>query len=158
MNKFVLGWGGNDTVKTQIRRKGGQPLAAEDYRTLAQFRYLLRQFAAFSEDAALEAGLTPQQHQALLAIKGFPGRRRVTVGELAERLNIRPHSAVGLVDRLAARGLVRRRPDRADRRQVWIELTRRAEAQLTRLSLAHRDELRRLAPLLRDVLKQFGGR
>lgn len=145
-------------MKTHKRRSQSQPLAARDYQTLAQFRYVLRQFAAFSEDAALRSGLTPQQHQALLAIKGFPGRDRVTVGELAERLNIRHHSAVGLVDRLATRALVRRRSDRADRRQVWIVLTRRAEAQLAQLSLAHRDELRRLAPLLRDVLKQLGGR
>lgn len=129
-----------------------------DYKTLAQFRYLLRTFAAFSENAALGSGLTPQQHQALLAIKGFPGRDRVTVGELAERLNIRHHSAVGLADRLAARGLVRRRADKADRRQVWLELTARAEARLARLTLAHRDELRRLAPLLRSVLRQLAKR
>ena len=144
-------------MKTRTGRRRAEPLAAADYRTLAQFRYLLRQFLAFSEDAALRSGLTPQQHQALLAIKGFPGRDRVMVGELAARLGIRHHSAVGLVDRLAARALVRRRVDPADRRQVRIELTQRAEKRLARLSLAHRDELRRLSPLLRAVLKQLSG-
>lgn len=144
-------------MKTEILRRRTRNLSAADYRTLAQFRYLLRHFAAFSEDAAHGSGLTPQQHQALLAIKGFPGRERVTVGELAERLGVRHHSAVGLVDRLAARGLVRRRIERADRRQVWLELTRRAETVLAHLSLAHRDELRRLAPLLKELLRQLGG-
>ena len=144
-------------MKTRTGRRRVEPLGAADYRTLAEFRYLLRQFLAFSEDAALRSGLTPQQHQALLAIKGFPGRDRVTVGELAERLGIRHHSAVGLVDRLAARALVRRQVDSADRRQVRIELTQQAEKRLARLSLAHRDELRRLSPLLRAVLKQLSG-
>lgn len=144
---------------TRRPRVGGTTrLSTADYRTLAQFRYLLRRFAAFSEEAAVGAGLTAQQHQALLAIKGFPGRDRATVGELAERLGVRHHSAVGLVDRLAARGLVRREVDPADRRQVLIRLTRRAEALLARLSLAHREELRRLAPLLRMLLDQLGGR
>lgn len=144
---------------TRRPRGGGTTrLSTADYRTLAQFRYLLRSFAAFSEEAAVGAGLTAQQHQALLAIKGFPGRDRATVGELAERLGLRHHSAVGLVDRLAARGLVRREVDPADRRQVLIRLTRRAEALLARLSLAHREELRRLAPLLRMLLDQLGGR
>ena len=144
----------DDAKKTRSHRV--RPLSASDYRTLAQFRYVLRRFQAFSADAAVGAGLKPQQHQALLAIKGFPGRDRVTVGELAERLGIRHHSAVGLVDRLAARGLVRRQTDPADRRQVLIRLTPSAERVLARLSLAHRDELRRLAPLLRTLLDELG--
>ena len=132
-----------------------KPLSAADYATLSEFRHVLRQFAAFSKDAAVAAGLTAQQHQALLAIKGFPDGAPVTVGALAERLGVRHHSAVGLVDRLAKRSLVRRRTDPADRRQVRIELTRGADALLAGLSLAHRDELRRLAPLLRTLLKQI---
>jgi DNA-binding MarR family transcriptional regulator len=139
-------------MKTRRRR---QALSKADYATLAEFRYLLRGFLSFSEDAAPGSGLTAQQHQALLAIKGFRGRERITVGELAERLGLRHHSAVGLVDRLAARGLVRREADRADRRQVWIGLTPRAEALLARLSVAHRDELRRVAPLLRALLRRL---
>lgn len=130
-------------------------LGKPDYETLAEFRYLLRRFVAFSDAAAEEAGLRPQQHQALLVIKGFPGRERITIGELAERLGIRPHSAVGLVDRLVRRGLVRRRADRADRRQVTVALTPEAEAVLARLSLAHRDALTRLAPLFQQLLAQL---
>jgi len=134
------------------------PLACADYRTLAEFRYLLRCFATFSEGAARRAGLTGQQHQALLAIKGFPGRERIAVGELAERLQLRHHSAVGLVDRLAARGLLRRRLDRGDRRRVMVELTGAGQALLARLTRAHRDELQRLAPLLRALLRELGAR
>ena len=130
-------------------------LASADYRTLAEFRYLLRCFATFSEGAARDAGLTAQQHQALLAIKGFPGRERIAVGELAERLQLRHHSAVGLVDRLAARGLLRRRLDRGDRRRVMVELTGAGQALLARLTRAHRDELQRLAPLLRALLRRL---
>ena len=132
-------------------------LAKGDYATLAEFRYLLRQFGAFSEDAARDAGLTAQQHQALLAIKGFPGREAATVGELAERLNLKHHSVVGLVDRLAGRGLIHREPDKSDRRRVMLLLTPKAETLLLGLSLAHRDELRRLAPLLRELLEKVEG-
>jgi DNA-binding MarR family transcriptional regulator len=132
-------------------------LAKEDYATLAEFRYLLRQFSAFSEGAARAAGLTAQQHQALLAIKGFPGREAATIGELAERLNLKHHSVVGLVDRLAGHGLIHREPDKTDRRRVMIVLTTKAETLLLGLTLAHRDELRRLAPLLREILEKVEG-
>ena len=93
-----------------------------------------------------------------MAIKGFPGRDHVTTGELAERLCIRHHSAVGLVDRLMAKGLVTRRTDRQDRRQVLLKLTPSAETLLEGLSAAHRDELERLAPLLKEILAAFEGR
>ncbi|MDE1146393.1 MAG: MarR family transcriptional regulator [Azospirillaceae bacterium] len=126
-----------------------------DYVLLAEFRHLLRRFLSFSEDAAAGAGLTAQQHQALLAIKGFPGRDHVTVGELAERLCVRPHSAVGLVDRLESHGLVVRRPGPGDRRQVVLSLTPAAEAVLAALSLAHRQEIRRLTPLIRPLFDQL---
>jgi DNA-binding MarR family transcriptional regulator len=136
-----------------------RPLTDADYERLAEFRYLLRHFLAFSEAAAEETGLTPQQHQALLAIKGFPETSRtaagVAVGELAERLGIRHHSAVGLVDRLAAKGLVQRHGGTKDRRRVLLTLTPKAERLLAGLTLAHRDELKRLAPLLRRILKQL---
>jgi len=133
-------------------------LSAADYATLSEFRHVLRQLAAFREEGPAAAGLPAQQHQALLAIKGAPVGLPVTVGALAERLGIRHHSAVGLVDRLAKRALVRRRADPTDRRHVRVELTNGADALLAGLSLAHRDELRRLAPLLRTLLKQLGGR
>jgi DNA-binding MarR family transcriptional regulator len=123
---------------------------------LAEFRHLLRQFLVFSERAAGRAGLTAQQHQALLAIKGYQAKAAATVGHLAARLAIRHHSAVGLVDRLVAKALVRRRSGVVDRRQIRLELTPKAESRLARLSVAHRNELERLAPLLRVLLDAFG--
>jgi DNA-binding MarR family transcriptional regulator len=125
-------------------------LRSQDYRLLAEFRHQLRTFLAFSEGAAREAGLSPQQHQALLAIKGFDGAP--TVGDLAERLLIRHHSAVGLVDRLVEARLVMRCHDLDDKRRVTLALTRHAEELLGELSVAHRDELRHMAPMLRAVL------
>lgn len=124
-----------------------------DYEMLAEFRYSLRQFLRFSENAAKEAGLTPQQHQALLAIKGFPGRDFVTVGELAERLQIRHHSAVGLADRLAKENLVVRTRNPKDHRQVYLQLTRVGESILEKLSSTHRTELRRIARQIDLILK-----
>ncbi len=126
-----------------------------DYERLAAFRYALNRFLAFSGDAAEAAGMTPQQHQALLAIKGFPGREDVTVGELAERLGLRHHSAVGLIDRLVARGFVQRRTSEADRRSVLIALTPEAETLLAGLSRTHRQELKRLSPTLMRLLGDF---
>jgi len=130
-------------------------LTGGDYGRLAEFRYLLRQFLIFSEDAAEDAGLTAQQHQALLAIKGFGGTGPMTTGDLAGRLGVRHHSAVGLVDRLISKSLVKRKTGLQDRRQVLLTLTPKAEALLAGLSAAHRDELRRLAPLLQTLLTHF---
>lgn len=131
-------------------------LATADYQGLAELRYRLRQFAVFSEGAARLTGLTAQQHQALLAVLGFPGKQHVTIGALAERLGLRHHSAVGLVDRLVARRLLRRSHGARDRRQVWVDVTPRARALLARLARVHRDELRRVAPLLRALLQRLG--
>jgi DNA-binding MarR family transcriptional regulator len=128
-----------------------------EYEALANFRYALRQFMRFSEDAALSIGLTPQQHQALLAIKGFPERDKITVGELAERLQIRHHSAVGLLDRLEAQGLVMREPDTNNRRQVCVSLTARGSELLEQLTFAHRAELQRLGPKLNLLLDHLSG-
>jgi len=141
-----------------VRRGHTTVLRKADYEILAQFRYLLRQFTSFSESAAHQAGLTPQHHQALLAIKGFPGREQITIGELAERLCVRHHSVVGLVDRLVSQELCERRTDPADRRRVLVELTAKAEDVLAQLTLAHRDELRRVAPLLRALLSNLEGK
>lgn len=116
------------------------------YETLAAFRYALRKFIHFSETAAQMAGITPQQHQALLAIRGFPGRDQVTVSELAERLQLRHHSAVGLIDRLATEKLVTRTSSNKDRRQVFIQLTRRGQKTLENLSAMHHKQLKRLGP------------
>jgi DNA-binding MarR family transcriptional regulator len=140
---------------TAVRTKARRDLSKPDYERLAEFRYLLRKFLVFSEDAAAQAGLTAQQYQALLAIKGFPGREQVTIGELAERLGIRHHSAVGLIDRLVANALVKRSESAGDKRQVLISLTRKADNLLATLSMAHHTELERLAPLLQVLLGQF---
>jgi DNA-binding MarR family transcriptional regulator len=134
-----------------------KPLSKSQYEMLAAFRYALRQFLHFSEEAAHAAGITPQQHQALLAIKGFPGRDCMTVGELAERLQLRHHSAVGLVDRLAAEKWVARAPSVKDRRQVFVRLTRRGQDVLERLSSAHTEQLKRMGPELILRLNQLAG-
>ena len=125
------------------------------FETLASFRYALRRFLHFSEDAAQAAGITPQQHQALLAIKGFPGRDQMTIGELAERLQLRHHSAVGLVDRLVAEKLVTRVPGQEDRRQVWIQITSEGEKTLGTLAAIHREQLRRMGPELTQLLEKL---
>jgi DNA-binding MarR family transcriptional regulator len=131
-------------------RSKSKPLTDSDYRTLAKFRYQLRQFLSFSEDAAAAAGLQPRHHQALLAIKGF---ENLSVGDLAERLRIKAHSAAELVNRLVAARLVRRKADTVDRRKVFLTLTPVAERRLEKLTIAHRDELQRLATLWRPLFK-----
>jgi DNA-binding MarR family transcriptional regulator len=128
-----------------------------DYEALAEFRYALRQFLHFSEDAARVAGLTPQQHQAMLVIKGFPGGGRITIGELAERLQIRHHSAVGLTDRLVVEHYVRRLTDKQDRRQVRLALTSRGEAVLEKLSAVHHEQLQRMGPQINRLLMRLRG-
>lgn len=135
---------------------GPKQLSKAEYETLAAFRYALRQFFHFSEAAALGAGITPQQHQALLAIKGFPQRDSVTVSELAERLQLRHHSVVGLIDRLAEEKLVLRTPSEKDRRQVLIRLTPRGEKVLGKLSFAHSKQLKQIGPELKLLLNRIG--
>ncbi len=132
------------------------PLVKSQFETLAAFRYALRRFIRFSEEAAHAAGITAQQHQALLAIKGYPGRDRVTVGELAERLQLRHHSAVGLIDRLILEKLVVRAPSVADRRQVLVRLSVRGEKVLEKLTSVHREQLRRVGPEIRKLLERLG--
>jgi DNA-binding MarR family transcriptional regulator len=127
-------------------------LSKTEYEALAEFRYALRQFLAFSEGKARSVGVPARQHQALLAIRGFRCREGVTIGQLAERLYIKPNSAVGLVNRLAAENLVARASHPGDRRQVFVSLTPRGLAQLEQLSTAHRAELRRIGPRLRELL------
>jgi DNA-binding MarR family transcriptional regulator len=128
-----------------------------EYELLSELRYALRRISTFSENAAKSIGLTPTQHQALLAIKGRSARAPVSVGELAERLFIRHHSAVGLVDRLIALGHVRRTTDAGDRRRVNLSLTRRGDAVLARLSAAHRDELGHIGPDIGTLLARLRG-
>jgi DNA-binding MarR family transcriptional regulator len=136
-------------------RRAQRPLNDSDYERLAEFRYVLRHFLIFSENAAATAGLSAQQHQALLAIKAASGKQPVTAGLLAEKLGIRHHSAVGLIDRLEENALIKRQRNTADRRQVLILLTPKAERLLAQLSAAHQRELKRVAPLLRGLLNQL---
>ncbi|ARP90578.1 MarR family transcriptional regulator [Bordetella genomosp. 9] len=141
-------------TSTRRRPAAGRRLAPDDFVALARLRYALRRFTAFSETAAAERGLTPQQHQALLAIKAAPGET-MTVGEIAEWLLLRPHSAGELVDRLERMALVRRQADESDRRRVRVALTRAAQDQLDALSAAHFEELRAIGPMLRQLLTHF---
>ena len=127
----------------------------EEYETLAAFRYQLRQFLRFSEEAAQSVGLTPQQHQALLTIKGFPARDYVTIGELAEWLQIKHHSAVGLVNRLVAQKLVTRMTGVEDRRQVYITLTPQGTHILSELTAAHKEEVQRIRSTLQQLLDRL---
>lgn len=133
-------------------------LDKNEYELLAEFRRSLRQFLRFSEGAARAAGISPQQHQALLAIKGAPGRDQLLVGELAERLQILPHSAVGLADRLVAKGYARRGRDPVDGRRVYLTLTPRGESVLEKLSSEHREQLRLLGPQMGRIVRQLSRR
>lgn len=125
-----------------------------DYEALSQFRYLIRRFLEFSQDAAKAEGLTPRQHQALLAIRGYPGGGPVAIGDLAERLRLRHHTTVELVDRLSEAGLVERVLDPADQRRALLRLTGLAADHLAELSAVHLDELSRIEPLLKQVLSR----
>lgn len=141
------------------RRPRGQPMRVDrdGYRMLSDFRYLIRRFLEFSQSAARRTGLTPRQHQALLAIKGFPAVGDPTVGGLAERLGIRHHSAVELADRLVEAGLVTRTHDPTDRRRVFLALTEAAEERLAGLSAIYLEELRSLRPALLQILDRLDG-
>lgn len=120
------------------------PLSKDVYVYLAEFRYQLRKYLQFSESAARNVGLTPQQHQLLLAVKGFPGREFATPRELAERLQITPHACVGLIDRCEEIGIVSRRPNPVDRRSIWIEVTPQGSELLENLSEIHLEEMNRI--------------
>lgn len=125
-----------------------------DYAALAEFRFALRRFQMFSETKAGEAGLTPQQHQALLAIRAADPDA-ATVGYVAQRLIVKPHTASELLDRLEAIDLVRREPAPSDRRRALLRLTSQATGILSDLSSAHREEIRRLQPLLVEHLTRL---
>lgn len=131
------------------------PLDDRDYAALADFRAALREFLAFSEAKASKAGLSPQQHQALLAIRGAPAGQ-ATTGYLADRLILKPHSASELISRLKALDLIVGRTAETDRRKTLLVLTDHADELLNQLSAIHREEIRRLKPLLLELLDRFG--
>jgi len=121
-----------------------EALTKEDFEALARFRFGIRRYLRFSEETVRRHGVRPQQYQLMLAIKGFPGRDWALIRELAERLQLRHHSVVELVDRAQAEGLVRRTTDPDDARAVRVVLTAQGERLLGRLTALHRDELRRM--------------
>jgi DNA-binding MarR family transcriptional regulator len=129
-------------------------LSDADYRALALFRRALRQFLRFSEDQARGAGLTPSQHQLLLAVRGAPSSPP-TIGEVADALQLRHHSTVELVDRAQAAGLLEREADESDARRQLLRLTAKGEEVLAALTRVHRDELRRFRAEMLDVLKEL---
>jgi DNA-binding MarR family transcriptional regulator len=136
-------------AKRISRRTSAKPaIRPADYRQLAAFRHALRRFLAFSAAAAQAAGITPQQHQALLAIKGAASAEDATVGFLADQLLLQPHSAAELAERMVKSGLLLRRESAGDRRRVVLKLTPSAERVLRGLSADHIRELRQAAPVI----------
>ncbi|MGC4089384.1 MAG: MarR family transcriptional regulator [Polyangiaceae bacterium] len=117
-------------------------VSASDYRALAAFRYEIRKFLAFSEVAARAAQIEPQQHQLLLAVKGLPSDLRPTIRAISERLCVRHHTTVALVDKLEQHGLLSRERSQNDRREVLLRLTPEGAARLQALSILHKDQLR----------------
>jgi len=129
-------------------------LSEREYEALADLRHQLRRFLAFSEEHARTVGLEPRQHQLLLALRGLPADVLPTVGALAERLLVKHHTVVELIDRLEERELVFRARAPEDRRQVRITITAHGRELLRRLSLAHRDELATAGPAMVVALRR----
>ncbi len=130
-------------------------ISSADYRALAAFRHEMRKFLAFSEAAARAAGVEPQQHQLLLAVRGLPPSQRPTIGTIAERLCVQHHTAVALVDKLESRGLIARERSDEDRREVLLKLSPLGEAVLESLSSLHRAQLQTAGPELIRMLRRI---
>jgi DNA-binding MarR family transcriptional regulator len=126
-----------------------------DYPALARFRYQLRLFLASREADARKAGLTPRQHQALLAIKGFSGPAPASIGDIARFLLIRHHTAVELINRMVKLGLLSRLVDDEDGRRVLVQLTTKGERKLQALSMIHIEELRSVSSSLGKILRSL---
>jgi DNA-binding MarR family transcriptional regulator len=135
-------------------------ISVSDYRALAAFRCEIRKFLAFSEKVARNAGIEPQQHQLLLAVQGLPANARPTIRAVAERLCVQHHTTVALVDKLEARGLIKRERSQGDHREVQLELTKEGSAILRKLSEVHREHLQTAGPpmvrALSAILGEFG--
>jgi DNA-binding MarR family transcriptional regulator len=132
------------------------PLEDEQYRELLRFRVALRRFLRWSDAQAVAAGLTAQQHQLLLAIRGHEGSSAPTIGEVAESLLLKHHSVVELVDRTEQAGFAKRLVDGDDRRVVHLSLTRNGHRVLDALSATHLEELARLAPIVGRLTRGLG--
>ena len=126
-----------------------------DFKAMAELRYQIRRFLRFSENAARQAGIEPQQHQLLMAVKGLPEGAKPTVGVLAERMQLQHHSTVELIDRLVERGYLLRLRATDDRRQVLVKLTRDGEKFLQKLALHHLQELQSAGPKFVKVLQSL---
>ena len=124
-----------------------------NYKAMAELRYQIRRFLRFSENAARQAGIEPQQHQLLLAVRGLPDALKPTIGVLAERMQLQHHSTVELIDRLVERNFLFRLRSTDDKRQVLVNLTRDGEEFLQTLSLHHLQELRSAGPTFVKVLQ-----
>jgi DNA-binding MarR family transcriptional regulator len=152
LDSFLL----NNMAKKRINLKKSASSARrimhkKDYEALAVFRYAIRKFFRFSEQESFKLGLSMRQYHALLVILGFPGKEEITIGEMAEWLQIKHHSAVGLVDRLESQNLVKRKKDKNDKRVVCIGLTRKGERILEKLASLNKEELKRLKPQIRQL-------
>lgn len=141
-----------------LERLDESQLDREQYAAIATFRYELRRFLAFSEAAASAEGLPSQQHQALLAIAGHQSPEPPTVGTIADRLLIAPHTAAELVSRMKKANLLTKSPSVHDRRVVELALTPQARNLLNRLTAAHLEELTSLEPALAQALQRIGGK
>jgi DNA-binding MarR family transcriptional regulator len=133
---------------------GVEQLSDTEYGVLARFRFALRVFLRFSEDAARAAGVTPSQHQLLLAVRGFP-TGEPTISDVAEWLQLRHHSTVELIDRAVEADLLVRQTDEADRRRQRLALTEHGERVLASLSTAHEEELRRFHEEMSEILREL---
>ncbi len=136
------------------RIHGMKKLTLADYRALAEFRYQIREFFAFSDRAVQAAGLERGQYQLMLAVKGMPEGQRPRIRELANQLHVQHHSAVELINRLEAGGYVRRERTEEDRREVLLALTSKGENVLAELALHHHSELQEAAPRLVAALRR----
>jgi DNA-binding MarR family transcriptional regulator len=132
-------------------------ISTSDYRSLAAFRFEIRKFLAFSEQAARTAGIEPQQHQLLLAVRGLSADARPTIRMASERLCVKHHTAVALVDKLERRGLLQRERGSADKREVLLRLTTQGQALLRELSAVHREQLRTVGPAMVSALQTILG-
>jgi len=131
-------------------------LHPDDYEALAEFRYLLRKFLRFSKDfLRTTAGLNPEQYEALLAIRGFAAPVGLTISQLSERLQVKHHSAVNIVNRLMERKLVTREAGETDRRRRHVQLTAKGEKLIEELAVVHRKEIRMRSAELIKVLERL---
>jgi DNA-binding MarR family transcriptional regulator len=142
-----------------MKKASDDPLTKAEFEALSEFRFQIRRFERFSEDAVQACGITPLQYLLLLHLKGFPGREQASIGELAERLQAKHHGVVALVTRCEEGGYVKRRTDDGDRRRVSVHLTKAGERLLAHLAALHRAELRSLGGVFTiAAINDEGGR